>query len=96
MTYLKSIAARDSSKLKSETPPNLEAARRLDHIVATAENIEDGHWLRLAPLYEPFAPVLMKGVRDLNVDIVSGVLPALTFPEYVTRLVERVSEPVSA
>jgi hypothetical protein len=90
-TYLKSILVSESSKLKSAQPPNLEAARKLDRIVATAENISDGYWVRIEPLYEPFAPKLQLAVMHLNADIIAGQVILHDFDSYISHLVSELS-----
>jgi hypothetical protein len=90
-TYLKSTLTAASNKLKSQTPPDNTTAGRLDQIVRTAENISDGYWARIAPLYEPFAPKLQLAVRDLNDAIIAGQ-SVPNFDTYVSALVENLAD----
>ena len=96
ITYIKSRLVTASSECKSAQPPDFGAAGRLDHIVRTAELLNDGYWNRLAGLYDPLSPVLMHAVTTLNAEITAGVYPTVTFDEYVSLLVAGVSEPVLA
>lgn len=57
-----------------------------DRVVATAENISNGYWARIEPLYEPFAPKLQLAVRDLNKAIIAGE-QVPDFDSYISRLV---------
>jgi hypothetical protein len=91
ITYLKSTLVSKSSKLKNAQPPNLEAARKLDRIVATAEKISDGYWLRIASLYEPLAPKLQLAIMHLNADIIAGQATPTDFDSYISRLVSDLS-----
>ena len=86
ITYAKSMLVTASTKLKSETPPNNNIAGRLDTIARTAENISDGYWARIEPLYEPFALKLQLAIRDLNKAIIAGQ-QVPNFDAYISALV---------
>ena len=90
LTYLKSTLSSDSSKLLSAQPPDTATAGRLDQIVRTAENISDGYWARIEPLYDPFAPKLQLAVRDLNKAIIAGQRVP-DFDTYVSALVSNLA-----
>ena len=71
--YLISTLAAASTKLLAATPANADTAGRLNQIVRTADdNVSDGHWARIAPLYEPLAPKLELAVMHVNADIIAG------------------------
>jgi hypothetical protein len=86
MNYITSTLTAASNKLKSQTPPDNATAGRLDTIVRTAENISDGYWARIEPLYEPFSPKLQRAVRDLNVSVIAGQ-SVQNFDAYIENLV---------
>ncbi len=95
-TYLKSQLVKASSKLINKNPPDIYVAGQLDRIVATAEFIPSGYWIKIQPLYEPFAPKLQQAVHDLNKDLVSGAATVPDFNSYIELLVGKISEPVAA
>lgn len=83
ITYLKSTLTTTSTKLLAANPANTDTAGRLDQIVRTAEdNVSDGHWARIAPLYEPFAPKLQLAVMHINADLIAGRKTAPDFHAY--------------
>ncbi|MDH2341550.1 hypothetical protein [Bradyrhizobium sp. SSUT77] len=87
ITYLKSTLTAASTKLLTADPRNTDTAGRLNQIVRTADdNVSDGHWLRMAPLYEPFAPKLQLAVMHLNADIIAGQRAAPDFDTYFGML----------
>jgi hypothetical protein len=72
-----------STKLLAANPINRATAGRLDQIVRTADdNVSDGHWARIGPLYEPFAPKLQLAVMHLNSDIIAGLKSVPDFDNY--------------
>jgi len=88
--YVKSMLVASHSKLKSEMPPGNVAASRLDAIIRTAENIVEGHWAKIEPLYEPFSRKLQLAVRDLNTAIIEGE-SVQNFDAYISALVARLA-----
>lgn len=76
-----------STKLLAANPNDTAAAGWLNQIVRTAENVSDGYWQRIAPLYDSFAPKLQLTVRHINTDIVAGQKAAPDFDSYVALLV---------
>ena len=91
ITYLTSTLNAASTKLKSRTPPENATAGQLDTIVRTAENISDGYWTRIEPLYEPFAPKLQLAVRNLNKAIITGQ-SVPNFDAYIAALVANLAD----
>jgi hypothetical protein len=49
-----------------------------------------GHWERVAPLYDPFAPKLELAVMHLNADIIAGLKVAPDFDTYFALLASEV------
>lgn len=94
--YVTSLLTNASSMLKRKEPPDLCVASNLDRIVATAEEISSGYWLRIAPLYEPFAPKLQLAVKELNDRLIDGADSPSAFDQYIEQLVEILAEPVAA
>lgn len=91
IAYLKSKLTAASTKLLAANPANTDSAGRLDHIVRTADdNVSDGHWARIAPLYEPFAPKLQLAVMHLNADIIAGLKVAPNFDTYFALIAAEV------
>ncbi|MGM4961838.1 hypothetical protein ACT4MK_00410 (plasmid) [Bradyrhizobium barranii] len=89
--YLISTLAAASTKLLAATPANADTAGRLNQIVRTADdNVSDGHWARIAPLYEPLAPKLELAVMHVNADIIAGQKPAPDFHTYFALLAAEV------
>lgn len=85
ITYTRSLLQNASSKQS-----NAAIAGRLDAIARSAENISDGYWTRLAPLYEPFSPTLQLGVKNLNDGIIAGQnVP--NFDAYISTLVSNLA-----
>ncbi|MDA9489050.1 hypothetical protein [Bradyrhizobium sp. CCBAU 11361] len=91
ITYLKSTLTAASVKLLAANPTNTATAGRLDQIVRTAgDNVSDGYWPRIAPLYEPFAPKLQLAVMHLNADIIAGLKSVPDFDAYFAMLASEV------
>ncbi|MGY4502377.1 acetylglutamate kinase [Bradyrhizobium sp. GM24.11] len=87
ITYLRSTLTAASTKLLAANPNDRATAGRLNQIVRTADdNVSDGHWAQIAPLYEPFAPKLQLAVMHLNADIVAGQRAAPDFDTYFGML----------
>lgn len=91
ITYLKSTLTAASAKLLAASPTNRATAGRLDQIVRTADdNVSNGHWAQISPLYEPFAPKLQLAVMHLNADIISGLKSVPDFDTYFALIAAEV------
>lgn len=91
INYLTSTLTAASTKLLAANPTNTDTAGRLNKIVRTADdNVSDGHWARIVPLYEPFAPKLQLAVMHLNADIIAGLKSAPDFNTYFSLIAAEV------
>ncbi|MCK1708600.1 MULTISPECIES: hypothetical protein [unclassified Bradyrhizobium] len=50
------------------------------------DNVSEGHWARLAPLSDPFAPKLQLAAMHLNAKIIGGLKVAPDFNAYFSLL----------
>jgi hypothetical protein len=87
LVYLKSKLANDFTKLTTGDSPNLPAAQNVQRLVGTAENISDGYFAIIEPLFDPVTPKFMLLVRNLNHSIITGTSSPANFDEYVKLLV---------
>jgi hypothetical protein len=87
LVYLKSKLTHEFTKLTTGDIPNLPAAQNIQRIVGTAENIGDGYFAIIEPLFDPVTPKFMLLVRNLNDSIINGTATAANFDEYVKLLV---------
>jgi hypothetical protein len=71
LTYLKSKLANEFTKLSTGATPNVPAAQNIQRLVGTAENISDGYFGIIEPLFEPVTPKFMLLVRNLNDSIIN-------------------------
>lgn len=85
--YAKAMLTAASTKVLAIDSTDTLTAGRLNQIVRTAENVSDGYWFRIAPLYDPFAPKLQLVVRNVNSDIIAGKKTVPDFDSYIALLV---------
>ena len=74
------------SNAEAKLTTNLPAARRLQRILATADELLSGHYAKLAPFYDPLTPRFMSAVDAVNSAIVNGRASATTFNDYVALI----------
>jgi hypothetical protein len=65
---------------------NLPAAQKLQSLIGTADNIDDGFYAEIKPFYEPLTAAFLSSVQTLNDAIVAGSSTPADFNEYIKLL----------
>ena len=76
VVYLKSKLHNEFTKLTTGDAPNLPAAQRVQRLIVIAENISDGFFRFIEPLFDPVSSKFLLLVKVLNEAIISGTSSA--------------------
>ncbi|WFT94386.1 hypothetical protein QA633_40060 [Bradyrhizobium barranii] len=89
--FLTATLTAASTKLLAANPANTATAGRLNQIVRTADdNVSEGHWARIAPLYDPLSPKLQLAVMHINADLIAGLRSVPDFDAYFALIAAEV------